>query len=162
MTISPLKNFLVYIDGIGYAGKVETGSPPKIALKTEEYLGAGMMAPIDLDMGVIEKMTFEITLVEHNPTIESLFGQSDVGVTFRGVAGDNNTSIIISTRSMIREIDPGTWEAGKKGSNKLGLTATYYKKSVGGVDVIEIDAENYIYTVGGTDLLAALRTALGL
>lgn len=162
MAISALKNYVVYIDGIGYAGKVEQGNPPKITLKTEEFMGAGMLAAIDISMDTVEKMTFDVTLVEHNPVIESLFGQSGTAVTFRGVAGEDNTAVIIETKAMIKEVDPGTWEAGKKGSIKIGLTASYYKKTVGGDPVLEIDAENFIFNVGGSDLLANMRSALGL
>lgn len=162
MAISALKNFIVYVDGVGYAGRVEQGNPPKIAMKVEEYHGAGMLGPVDIPMDAIDKLGFEITLVEHVAAIERLFGTGEVGVTFRGAAGSANTAIVIETRALLREIDPGTWEAAKKGGIKLGLTASYYKKTVGGDAVLEIDVENFVWKVGGTDLLASMRAAFGL
>jgi P2 family phage contractile tail tube protein len=40
--------------------------------------------------------------------------------------------------------------------------ASYYKLSVNGQDVIEIDFVNMIEKVNGNDLFAALRNAIGL
>ena len=40
-----LKNFNVFVDGRGYAGRVDEITLPKLTIKTEEYQGAGMSAP---------------------------------------------------------------------------------------------------------------------
>ena len=42
-----LKNFNVFVDGLGYAGRVEEITLPKLTIKTEEYQGAGMSAPVE-------------------------------------------------------------------------------------------------------------------
>lgn len=45
---------------------------------------------------------------------------------------------------------------------KVTTVASYYKLSVNGVDLIEIDFINMIEKYNGTDLFSALRNAIGL
>jgi len=52
-----LKNFNVFANGVSYAGRAEEVSLPKLTVKTEEFRGGGMDAPVELDMGM-EKMDF--------------------------------------------------------------------------------------------------------
>lgn len=47
-----LKNFNVFVDGRGFAGRAEEITLPKLTIKTEEFLGAGMSAPVEVDMGM--------------------------------------------------------------------------------------------------------------
>jgi len=37
-----LKNFNVFVDGRGYAGKIDEITLPKLTIKTEEYRAGGM------------------------------------------------------------------------------------------------------------------------
>ena len=60
------------------------------------------------------------------------------------------------------EIDPGTAKAKEDTAFKVTTVASYYKLSVNGEDLIEIDFINMIEKINGNDLLAALRTAIGL
>ena len=47
-----LKNFNLFVDGRGYAGKAEEVTPPKLTIKTEEFRGGGMDVPAAVDMGM--------------------------------------------------------------------------------------------------------------
>ena len=47
-----LKNFNLFIDGRGYAGKCDEVNPPKLNIKSEEYRAGGLDAPIPIDMGM--------------------------------------------------------------------------------------------------------------
>ena len=81
-----LKNFNVYVDGRGYAGRLDEITLPKLAIKTEEYQGAGMSAPIDIDMGM-EKLEMDLTFSEYDKELFKLFGLtngSEVALTIRG------------------------------------------------------------------------------
>lgn len=46
-----LKNFNVFVDGRGHAGKIDEIMLPKLTIKTEEYRAGGMDIPINIDMG---------------------------------------------------------------------------------------------------------------
>ena len=111
MTAKVLKNFSLFVDGRGYAGKAEEVTPPKLTIKTEEFRGGGMDAPIDIDLGM-EKMECQFTLVDFDAELMKLFGLVDgnaVQVTLRGALCDDNsvTPIVISLRGMYKELDFG-------------------------------------------------------
>ena len=59
-----LKNFNVYVDGRGYAGRVDELTLPKLTIKTDEYQWAGMSAPVEIDMG-LEKLEMDLTFSDH-------------------------------------------------------------------------------------------------
>ena len=48
-----LRGFDVFVDGRGYAGKVEELELPKLSIKTEEFRAGGMDVPVELDMGCL-------------------------------------------------------------------------------------------------------------
>lgn len=161
-----LKNFTAFVDGRGYAGRVDEVEPPKLAMKMEEYRAGGMDAPVDLDMGM-EKMESGITFAEYDPELFKLFGLVDgnaVSITLRGSREDDNETeaIIITLRGSFKELDPGSWKAGDKGTLKAAIACRYYKLTINGNELVEIDIENMIRKINGTDQLAAQREALGL
>lgn len=157
-----LRNWTVYIDGYGYAGVVKEGTVPKIALKTFEYSGGGMIGTVDIQSGAVEKIEFDITLGEVNPAVLGLIGVENTPISFRGAQGSEYEAVIIDTRSLLKEGDPGGWKTGEEATLKLSATASYYKLSVAGSSVIEIDVVNMVWKRLGVDLLATLRSALGM
>jgi hypothetical protein len=46
-----LKNYVAYLDGYGYAGKVPELKPPQIKIKTTDYEAGGMAGTAEVDMG---------------------------------------------------------------------------------------------------------------
>lgn len=165
MKPNSLKGFVVFVDGVGYGGVVTQGTPPKVAIKVEEHLAGGMAAPIDVDTGVVEKMTYEFTLAEYNPAVTALLGRDGISVTFRLAQGLNDAgaeAVIIETRGLLREADDGSPQAGGKTELKIAGTADYYKKTIAGSVIVEIDAINMVRKINGVDQLASQRRALGL
>lgn len=160
------KNFNVFIDGIGYAGRVTEGTPPKVSIKTEEHIAGGMAAAVDVDTGTVEKMEYEMTLAEFNPAVYAVLGKDDVPVTFRAAQGLNDTTVeavIVEVRGMLREVDGGGLKpASGKTELKLAGTASYLRMTIDGSETVEIDAINMVRKIGGVDQLAAQRKALGL
>ncbi|GFR20643.1 phage tail tube protein FII [Trichonephila clavata] len=80
-----LKNFNVFVDGRGYAGKIDEVTLPKLTIKTEEYRAGGMDIPINIDMGM-EKLEAEFTFAEYDSELFRLFGLIDgnsVSLTLR-------------------------------------------------------------------------------
>jgi hypothetical protein len=65
-------------------------------------------------------------------------------------------------RGLFTELDPGSWKKGESDSLKGTVALYYYKLEIGGSTVIEIDPENGVEIIGGTDRLAETRTALGV
>jgi P2 family phage contractile tail tube protein len=163
-----LKNFAVFVDGRGYAGKVEEITLPKLTVKTEEYRAGGMDVPISIDMGM-EKLETDMTFSDYDSEIFKLFGIISgnlVALTLRGALQEPDKTdaipVVLHLRGTIRELDFGTWKAAEKATLKMAMDLRAYKLTYNNADIIEIDAENMIRKIDGTDQLATFRTALGL
>lgn len=161
-----LKNFSAFVDGRGYAGRVDEITLPKLSIKTEEYRGGGMDVPIDIDLGM-EKLEAEITFSEYDPELFRLFGimdNSTVNFTLRGgLQGTGDAEpVVINLRGKIKELDSGSWKAGDKATLKCMIAIFYYKFTIDRRELIEIDAENMIRKINGVDQLSSMRQALGV
>lgn len=161
-----LKNFSAFVDGRGYAGRVDEITLPKLSIKTEEYRGGGMDMPIDIDLGM-EKLEAEITFSEYDPELFRLFGimdNSTVNFTLRGgLQGTGDAEpVVINLRGKIKELDSGSWKAGDKATLKCMIAIFYYKLTIDRRELIEIDAENMIRKINGVDQLSSMRQALGV
>ena len=71
-------------------------------------------------------------------------------------------AVEIVVRGRHTEIDMGSAKPGDDTSFKVSTSCSYYKLSINSEAIIEIDFINMIEKVGGDDLLAGLRTAIGL
>jgi hypothetical protein len=161
------KNFNLFVDGRGLAGQVEEFNAPKLTLQVEEFRAGGMDIPIDVTMGM-EKLTCDFSLLAYDKNVLSLWGVtqgSSVPLTVREalVSFDGTVTQVIHTmRGKIVTIDPGTSKPGELQPLKFELSLTYYKMQHGDTVVHEIDAENMVRIINGTDALALIRNALGI
>ena len=164
-----LKNFNLFVDGVGFAGRVVEVQLPKLSRKMEELRAGGMNAPVEIDMGM-EKLTSEFTLAEFTRDILEQFGTTDTNASnlrFRGalLADDesNKTDAVeITMRGRWSEIDRGSAKAGDNTDMKVAVACTYYKETLNGETLIEIDVINMKEVVGGVDRLESQRDALGI
>lgn len=162
-----LKNLNIFVNGKGYAGQIEDYNPPKQTLKTEEFRGGGMNAPIELTMGM-EKLDSDFSLIAYDADVLRSFGVvegNQIPFTIRGhlESFDGSTSAVVhNLRGKIKEIDRGTWKPGEKAALKISMALSYFKETRDGVVIHEIDVENMVHTVDGVDLLSAARASLGI
>lgn len=161
-----LKNLNAFVDGRGYAGRVEEMNLPTLTLKTEEYRGGGMDMPVDIELGM-EKLEADLTFSDYDADLFRLFGLTNnatTAITLRGALqnGDNIEPMVIALRSHIKSLEFGSWKAGEKATLKMSLGITYYKLTLNNQELIEIDAENMVRKINGTDQLSGIREALGL
>lgn len=159
-----LKNFNVFVDGRGFAGRVDEITLPKLTIKTEEYQGAGMSAPVEIDMGM-EKLEMDLTFSEYDQELFKLFGLtngSEFALTIRGaLQGTGDTSpVVINVRGYFKEMDFDSWKPAEKATLKCSVACNYYKLTIDGVELIEIDPVNMIRNVNGIDQLSEVRQAL--
>lgn len=169
MAIVPrvLKNFNLTVDGRGYAGVVSTLTLPVLTTKMEEYRGGGMDAPIEIDQGM-EKLECEFELFDYDENVLSLYGLADgaaTQVTARGALrrdGNPAVAMVVNLTGVIKEFDPGDWEAGEVSKAKFSMALRYIKITVGGRVVIEVDKVNMIRRINGNDQLASIRAAIGV
>jgi hypothetical protein len=161
-----LKGFNLFVDGQGYAGLVEDITLPKLSLKREDLYNGGMDAPIDLEMGM-DKLECDFTLSEYSEAVIKQFGLSNgaqVPLTLKGgLDGETGvTPVVVTLRGAWKDLDMGNWKAGDKPTLKASVSLRYYKLTIGGTDLVEVDVENMVRVIDGVDQLAPMRDAIGL
>lgn len=163
-----LKHFATFKDGVSYMGEMPEVGLPKLTRKMEEYRSGGMNAPVKLDFGM-EAMEAELTAAGYMKELFDTWGtlrHDGTLLRFAGsLQGDDNESwdsLEVVMRGRFSEIDPGKAKAGEKTEIKLKAEISYYKLSINGQVLIEIDAVNFIEVVNGIDRLAQVRAALGI
>jgi len=165
---SKLKGFNLFQNGENFVGKVAEVTLPKLTRKMEDYQGGGMSGPIKIDFGQ-EGIQLEWTCGGLMKSVLQQYGVTKHdGVLLRfagGYQSEDSTdvdAVEIIIKGRHSEIDPGTAKAKEDTAFKVTSVASYYKLSINGDDIIEIDFINMIEKVNGNDLLAALRKAIGL
>ena len=169
MSMIPQTLFMMnmFIDGMNFSGDVPTLSLPKLKIKTAEYQGGGMDAPIDMDQGM-EKLEASFSTKGVRRDAMKFFGLADQTAfnsvfrgSFKGQKGAT-TAVVATLRGMLSELDPGEWKPGGDAEFKYAVSVSYYKLEVGGVLMYEIDPVNAVRVINGVDQLAGVRRDLGL
>lgn len=162
-----LKFLNLFVDGTNYVGQITELTQPKLALKLEEYRAGGMIAPVDINLG-LEKLEVEFKMGGYMVELIKQFGSSIDGVPLRFLGAyqqdesEEVTSIEVVMRGRFSEIDFGNSKAGDDTELSFKATLTYYKLIENNVDIVEVDSINTIFAVGGVDKLAQHRAAIGL
>ena len=163
-----LKNMNLFIDGTGYAGRIDELNLPQLATSTEEHRGGGMDAPIQVDMGM-EAMEATFTLSDFDEDVHALFGlleNNEIPCTVRGsiqAQGSGEAQpVVANLRGGFKTFDPGTWKPGDKNTLTLTMAVRYYRLTINSVEVALIDIPKMIRTINGTDQLAQQRAQLGI
>jgi P2 family phage contractile tail tube protein len=162
-----LKNFSLFVDGRGLAGTISTLTLPTLTTKMEEFRGGGMDAPVDIDMGM-EKLETSFELFDYEENVLSLYGLADgaaTQVTARGALrrdGEAAVPMVVNMTGVIKEMDPGDWEAGEQTSMTCSMALRYLKITIGSRVVVEIDKVNMVRRINGADQLESIRTAIGV
>jgi P2 family phage contractile tail tube protein len=158
-----LKNFNLFIDREGYAGKIESLQLPNLTLKVEEFRAGGMDAPVEIDQGM-EKLEASFTLSGYDSLILSRFGKT-IDVTMRGALQKFASAaepVEVKCTGLFKGAEYGEWKSGERSTVKGTITCTYYKYTQGGRVIHEIDVLNFKRVIDGVDQLADIRKAIGL
>ena len=161
-----LKNFNIMVDGFGCAGLCEEVELPELKKHEEKFRGAGMDAPVALDLGM-EELNLKMSFAEHLEVIYRQFGLVDgnaVGVTFRAAKADDTSVVAIEVvaRGSYSLIPASKVKAGEKGMLEATMALRYYRLTIGGAKLIEIDIEAGTRIINGVDQLASIRNAISI
>ncbi|MEX1197813.1 MAG: phage major tail tube protein [Pseudohongiellaceae bacterium] len=163
-----LKDFNLFGDGNNWQGQIPSITLPELARSTEEYRGGGMDGTVEIDMGqnVIEfgwtagGMIAEIFDGFASPVHDASL------LRFTGAYESDETGDITPVEIVVRgrhkTINPGTAEAGSNNQIEVTTTCSYFKLTVDGEEILEIDVPGMVLNVRGVDRLAERRQALGL
>lgn len=162
-----IKDAILTVEGIGYAGRIESITWPKLTRKMEEYQAGGMNGPVAIDMGS-EKLEMEFEIAEQAAELIRLWGVCNAAAhRFRinaSAESDNpgceGNAIEVIALGRLREIDLGDFKPSEKNAVKFAadLTALSYKND--GELILDIDHVNCVLVVNGVDLLKKRRENL--
>lgn len=161
-----LKQADLYIDG-RWCAEHTAVTLPKLNRKLEEFRGGGMNRPVKVDMGG-EALEAEWTCGGWVREIIRGFGATSIdGQRMRFVASvqDDSTGAVHSWEAVIggrhEEIDMGEAKPGEDTEMKGKTAVAFFSLTRDGEELVYIDVLGMIERYGGTDIMAAHRTALG-
>jgi len=159
-----IEDLNAHVDGIGYAGRIDTIQLPQLQLNTEEYQGGGLDAPVDIELGM-SKPEVQLTFTDVDPALKRKLAMERIQVVARGAAraqGQILEQVKVTMFGIWKSVDQGSWEKGSKNSQTYTCGLVYYREEQAGQELVEIDTLRHIRRIGGVDQLAEQRRALGL
>ena len=165
--IHSLKNFNAFADGKSLMGVIEEVKLPKLGRKMEGFRGGGMDGEVEVDLGQ-EKLELELVLGGFALDAYKSYGitkASGAMVRYAGAYQRDDTGEVDAVEIVVRgrheEIDMGKGKPGDDTEFKFKTAISYYKLSMNGAVLVEIDVQNMVCIVNGVDRLAELRAAIG-
>lgn len=165
-----LKLMNLFVDGTDFLGVVQSVTLPKLTRKLEKYRGGGMNGAASIDFGLDdEALAAEFSTGGFpDDVIWRLYGAataSAVPLRFSGSYQRDDTGATVPVEVVLRgrqkEIDTGEAKQGEDTTSKIVMDCTYYKLTINGKEMIEIDTVNLIEKVNGVDRLAEHRRNIG-
>lgn len=163
-----LKYLNLFNDGNSYLGLVSSLTLPKLTRKLQNYRGGGMSGSVAVDFGLDDDaLTLEWSIGGLDELVLQQWGStSDIPLRFAGSLQRDDTGDVSAVEVMMRgrhkEFDFGEYKQGEDTETKVTTQCTYFKLTIDGKVLIEIDTVNMVEVVNGVDRLAEHRTALGL
>ncbi|MDM1022075.1 phage major tail tube protein [Acinetobacter sp. VNK23] len=164
-----LKLMNLYNEGNSYLGQTGEVTLPKLGRKLENWRG-NLNGNVKWDAGLaddINEMTWKLggidklVLQQFGAASISAFGLRFAGSYQRDDTGETD-AVEIVVRGRHEEIDFGNAKSGDDTETTIKTIWTYYKLSINGQVVIEIDIPGLKEVVNGVDLLEAHRNNIGL
>lgn len=163
-----LKYLNLFNDGNSYLGLVSSLTLPKLTRKLQNYRGGGMSGSVAVDFGLDDDaLTLEWSIGGLDELVLQQWGStSDIPLRLAGSLQRDDTGDVSAVEVMMRgrhkEFDFGEYKQGEDTETKVTTQCTYFKLTIDGKELIEIDTVNMVEVVNGVDRLAEHRTALGL
>ncbi|MDQ0739244.1 phage major tail tube protein [Pseudomonas sp. W4I3] len=165
-----LKNLNLFNDGNSYLGLVKSLTLPALGRKMEGYRGGGMNGPVKADLGMSDDgIQFEWKTGGLDLISLRQFGAvnaSSVALRFSGPYQQDDTGEVSNVEVVVRgrheTIEMGDAQPGEDTEHSMTTTCSYYKLTVDGEEIIEIDLLNFVEKVNGVDMLEKHRTGMGI
>lgn len=165
---SKLKAMNLFNDAASYMGEIAEVNLPKLTRKMEEWRGGGMNRPLKVDLGG-EALQMDWTCGGIMRGVLEQYGvtthdgvQLRFAGSYRAEDKPDPVAVEVVVRGRHSEIDPGTAKPGDDTAFKVTTEVSYYKLTMDGEDVIEIDVLGMVEKVKGVDRLAKDRKAIGM
>lgn len=149
---------------IGVAGELNL---PEVTNLTDTMEGAGTGGNMDIPViGLIEDMEMEVGFMSLCEDIFSVMDPTEsADLSFNGAlqGTDPGTGAIqyqqlaIAIRGIVKKFTGGTLKSGGKMDSRATLGLSYYKITIDGKVMLEIDRFNGVFTINGKDVMAEVR-----
>ena len=162
-----LKGFNLFFEGLNMYGMVADVTRPKVTIKTEDYRAGGMLTDVKIEQG-LEALELEITAGGYTAELLREMGGTIGGKTLRyqGALQQDDSGefaeLVGEARGRLIEADAGSDKAGEGGEHKFKMALTYWRETLDGKELAEIDMLGNKVVFNGVDQKAGLRRALGL
>ncbi|KAE9535295.1 phage major tail tube protein [Ursidibacter arcticus] len=163
-----LKLMNVFNNGVSFLGVAEEVELPKLTMKIEDYRAGGMIGEVGINLG-LEKLELTHKYAGIVPELFTGFASETIDselIRFAGAYQKDDTGDVAAVEVLMRgrhtELDGGNSKAGEKTESSIKSALTYYKLSVDGKEIVEIDLINSVFKVDGKDRYAKHRAAIGL
>lgn len=166
-----LKLMNVFLNGYSYQGVAKSVTLPKLTRKLENYRGVGMNGSAPVDLGLDDDaLSMEWSLGGFpDSVIWELYaatGVDAVPIRFAGSYQRDDTGETVAVEVVMRgrqkEIDTGEGKQGEDTESKIFVVCTYFRLTMDGKELVEIDTINMIEKVNGVDRLEQHRRNIGL
>jgi len=163
-------NYEAYLDGKRLLGTVQI-TQPNLQSMTQEIKGAGIAGSADVPvLGHFQDMTGTIAFRTVTPDVKKILAQQYHHIEFWAAVQTFDPATGKKTpkqhkviwRAMPKGTNLGTHAVGELQNREIEFNIIYLKEFYDNDLVLEIDKFNYIYNVGGEDLLSSVRSIVGL
>lgn len=163
-----LKLMNVFNNGLNFLGIANEVELPKLAMKIEDYRAGGMIGEVGINLG-LEKLELTHKYAGIVPELFSGFASDTIDselIRFAGSYQRDDTGEVSAVEIVMRgrhtELDGGNSKAGEKTETSIKSALTYYKMTIDGKEMIEIDMLNNVLRIEGKDRYEKHRAAVGL
>ena len=163
-------NYNVYDDGERLLGTA-TIELPEIAFVADTLSGAGIAGEVETPvLGHLQAMQVTLNWNTIEESTIAMLANTARTLTLRSAQQklDSAQGVLVSVpvkitlKTLPKSVSLGTFEMGAKTDSTSVLEVTYIKIDVDNTTTLEIDKLNYICSIHGEDLLAEVRSNMGL
>lgn len=167
--VKRITNANVYIDGNSFLGKTAEVDAPKIVATLTEHIALGMVGKLELPSG-LDKMDMKIkwnslyddVLLKAGNPFQSVQLQIRASQeTYAGAGRIKEVPVVVFITGQFKEFPGGGFKQHTNVEAETNLVVTYYRLTMDGKDILEIDVLANIWKVGGVDILANFRSNIG-
>jgi uncharacterized protein len=169
ISINRVTNANIFVNGNSLLGKADEITLPSVKNKMVEHKALGMVGSLEFPSGV-EKLEgkikwnsfYEDVLAQMANPYATLQIQVRASLESYASAGRiNEVPVVAIMTIMPKSLPGGAFKQNDNVEMETDFTANYFKLTVGGKDIVEVDVLANIYKAGGVDVLSNYRTNIG-
>lgn len=169
VNVNKITNLNVFMNGANQCGKAEEVKLPDVSQIKTEHKGLGMIGRAELPGG-LDKMTCtikwssmypDVMKAEYNP-FQATSLQFRGSLETWGAGGrSKEVAVVAFVKGTFNKAPGGTFKQGDPAERESEMSVSYYKLTIDGQDVVEVDVFANIYKVDGKDVVAQFNQNLG-